>query len=290
MFAAEILDGLQLLKEVGVNDGLIAELIHDGSLEAGKTNTAMNEELIRIFAEQGYCSVGESVPGQEDLEGTQALGERHSIGGTCRNPSFGDASTDRSREGVLINVIQCSFPARGKFPTEFLGIAKADALIEHLPGHRFGRILYLVVRTAVIGVWRRVADRGREPDGDDLLSGTSGYVDVLGVEVDGRSELGYFVRDVLPGLVGDILPENLQCCGMYAEKEPAALSIKEGTTGLHSGIQFSGRLLDLQDAAFVAADDGLYVVYGQLLHSALFSFTNVRKEIRAAIDIHEEES
>ena len=78
------------------------------------------------------------------------------------------------------------------------------------------------------------------------------------------------MRHFLPGLVNYILPENLQGSGMNAEKEPAAIGIEEGATGLHSGIQLSGRLLDLQDAAFVAADDGLYVVYRQLLHSALF--------------------
>ena len=97
--------------------------------------------------------------------------------------------------------------------------------------------------------------------------GTSGYVDVLGVEVDGRSELGYLVRDVPPCLVGDILPENLQGGGMDAEEEPAAHRVEEGAAGLHSGIQLSGGLLDLQDAAFVAADDCLNVVYRQLLHS-----------------------
>ena len=70
---------------------------------------------------------------------------------------------------------------------------------------------------------------------------------------DGRSELGYFVRDVLPGLVGDILPENFQGGGMDAEEEPAAHRVEEGAAGLHSGIQLSGGLLDLQDAAFVAA-------------------------------------
>lgn len=53
---------------------------------------------------------------------------------------------------------------------------------------------------------------------------------------------------------------------MDAEEEPAALSVEEGAAGLHPGNNLSGSLLDLQDAAFVAVYDSLYVVYRQFFH------------------------
>ena len=42
---------LVLLEEVGVYDGLVTELVHNGSFEASQTDTAMNEELVRVFSE-----------------------------------------------------------------------------------------------------------------------------------------------------------------------------------------------------------------------------------------------
>lgn len=100
----------------------------------------------------------------------------------------------------------------------------------------------------------------------------------------------HFLGEILTCLIGHILTENLQRLGMDAEEQPASLCVEEGAAGLHPSNQLSGGLFT---SKMRLSSRWMMVSMSCIVSSFIrlyISFTNVRKEIRAAIDIHEEES
>ena len=199
--------------------------------------------------------------------------------GGCRgrNPAFVDTGVDDIDQAFVADVFVGGSRKHSFLPAEFLRVAEADALIEHLPGHRGRGILDFVPRAAVKSVGRFEGFGSLEVDGDDVFPGLVRNLDVLGEKVDGRRELPEGIGDVLACLVSYVLPEYYQFLGMYAEEEPAARCIEEGATGLHPGGEFASGLLGFHDAVLVPLYNGLYLLYGQFFHGLiLVRFTKIQ--------------
>ena len=111
--------------------------------------------------------------------------------GGCRgrNSAFVDTGVDDIDQAFVTDVFVGCAGEHGFLPAEFLRVAEADALIEHLPGHRGRGILDFVPRAAVEGIRGLEGFGSLEVDGDNVFPRLIRDIDVLGGKVYGRREL-----------------------------------------------------------------------------------------------------
>ena len=272
MLAAKVLNGLELLEEVPLHHKLVAKLVHNHTLKPRQTHLAMQEELIRVTPEQGDCPVSQHIIISQNLKRTQTLWNRHRIGSTDRNSPLRNAPVDSIRQRLRVNILKRSSLAWSHLPAELLWIAHPQPVVKDVTRHQHRRILHLVERPAVIRVRRGVYHRSRKPDGDDLLPGSVGHIDILGSKVNRRREFPHLPGNLLPGAVCHILTQYYELRRVDTEKQPAAIRVQKGTARLHPLHQFARRLLRLHHAVLIAVNNRFNILYRQFFHVHYSSF------------------